>query len=87
MIITTLITLFMTLLRTVLSWLPTAQVLPDSFNNAWTWLSGWVSTLFYVIPTGENLLAIFTIMIIVIGSAFAFKFIKLMYNAIRGSGA
>jgi len=67
--------------------LPNATILPDGFNDAWTWLTDIVASLFWTIPGGGTLLLIFNLVIITEGAIMTWKGIKIIINWLRGSGS
>jgi len=81
------ITLIANLIAFVITWLPNATVLPDQFQNAWTWFSSLIANLFWVLPSGENLLLILNFLLILEGSIFTWYILKIVINWLRGSGA
>jgi len=66
--------------------LPNATLLPEGFNNAWSWMTGIIANIFWAIPSGANLLLILNIVIIIEGSIFTWKAINWGLNLLRGSG-
>lgn len=81
------ITLIANLITFVITWLPNASVLPDQFTAAWTWFSSLIANLFWVLPSGENLLLILNFVLILEGSIFTWYLLKIVINWLRGSGA
>jgi len=81
-----LINIFVLVISFFINWLPNASLLPDGFNNAWTWLTDIVASLFWTIPTGETLLLIFNFVIITEGAIMTWKVVKMVINWLRGSG-
>jgi len=81
-----LITLLANLIAGLLNLLPNATVLPESFNDAWTWFSDLIANIFWVIPSGETLLLILNFVMIIEGAIFTWGIINWVVNKLRGSG-
>jgi len=81
-----LINLIVVFLSAMISLLPNATLLPESFNDAWSWMSGIIANIFWTIPSGITLLTILNFVIIIEGSIFTWKGLNWVINKIRGSG-
>jgi len=78
----------------LVSLLPNASPNPGAFESAWNWLGHAVSGIVYIlngIPTsgfgvGTSLMVPFGAMITLLGAMWLWNNIKMIFNAIRGSG-
>jgi len=85
---------FANLFIALISLLPNASATPGTFESAWNWLGSAVSGIVYIlngIPTsgfgvGTSLMVPFGLMITFLGSLWLLNQIKMLFNAIRGSG-
>jgi len=79
-ILATFLTFFINLLPNQDNWLP------QSFNDAWSWLTNIVATIFWTIPSGENILFIFNTIIMFEGAIMTWATFNWIINKLRGSG-
>lgn len=88
MIVSALILMFVGIVKTISIILPPVTIMPDMFNNAWTWFIGFTANLLWTLPgeSGRNILAMFNISVIIIGAIYTWKGINWVLNKIRGSG-
>lgn len=70
----------------VMNFLPTMQLFPQAFTDAWDWAGGYLSSMFWTIPSGGALLQIFSLVFIIEGGIFIFSSWNWVINKLRGSG-
>jgi len=87
MILSAIIILLVNMIVGLISLLPDMTVLPDSVENAWDFLSGFVANMLYVIPTGTYIFGAIQIIIILEVAIFLWNQTKMVINWIRGAGA
>jgi len=73
-------------IQNLINLLPNATILPEGFINAWEFMGGFVANMYYEVPAVGTLLLILSFVIILEGSIFAWKQIKLIIAWMRGSG-
>jgi len=75
----------------LVSLLPTASATPTGLEAAWNWIGGIVAGIVYVLngipgEPGTQLMRIIIAMMFFLFAMFVWMIIKIIFNAIRGSG-
>lgn len=86
MITGSLLIIITTIITTLISFLPNMESMPGTFENAWTWISGFASNIVWTLPRGNEFLQIAGFYVLILSCIFIWKAVNWVYNKIRGSG-
>jgi len=86
MITGAIILIFISIVSFFMGLLPNMDVFPTAFNDAWDWMADLIASFLWVIPGGEDFLAIVNTLVLVLGGIFLWKIVNWVINKLRGSG-